>query len=414
MALDVHIQGRMGIAMGRCERTREEVGSGRVRVGEQGGAVIGPLWVSIAILVGGMIVVVRNTEGAGPPASGRKLVLVGRTVTQDQGAWVVDYRLRHVGPNGLILMPEEIGVKVDGWVSNSRVASHAMPRWSSLGIGHGPDFSMVGEVIAAPDEAHRCREKLILSVWGEDHCPCRAGVTAQREKKPGESTAVLSGVEASREPGPAGPMAGLPLSVPPSGLVHVRLRLEHQHVLYGEYDPLLAIREVELSLGETIIRDRVPLDREQYIAYPKLKWPEPPVERRDKSHSVTGPDSLHLEAHVPGHQYYRFPDRPVRYGSKMRLRFWYLVAAGTEGEGRVRISQFKDTPTSWLPLNRADFDRCLATVGRWTKVEYVFMADSEATTLALDFRIAGDGDVGEMWIDDVSLEHVGFPGNSGP
>ena len=209
-------------------------------------------------------------------------------------------------------------------------------------------------------------------------------------------------------------MAGLPLSLAPGGLVHVRLRLEHHHILYGDYDPLLANREVELNLGGATIRDLVPLDSEQYLAQPKYAWPEPPEERRDTRHAISGPDSLHLEAHVPGHHYYRFPDRPVRYGTKMRLRFWYLVAAGTEGEGRARIAQYKDTPTSWRLLNASGFERCLKTVGRWTKVEHIFTTDAEATTVALDFRIAGDADIGEMWIDDVSLEPVGCPGHAGP
>ena len=56
----------------------------------------------------------------------------------------------------------------------------------------------------------------------------------------------------------------------------------------------------------------------------------------------------------------------------------------------------------------------VSIVGRWTRVERVFATDAEATTLALDFRIASDSDVGEMWIDDVSLEPVGCPGRSGP
>jgi hypothetical protein len=363
----------------------------------------------VVVAIGAMIVAFGAAIGAAPPRSSLALVPVGRTVAQDQGAWVVDYRLRLAGPSGVIIAPEEIGVKVDGWVSNSRVASHAVPRWSSLAIPHGPDFSIVGEVIAAADEAHRCREKLIVSVWGEDQCPCRPGATAR-----GAAAVASAAAEAVGELGPAGPTAGLPLSVAPGGLVHVRLRLEHQHVLYGDYDPLLSIREVELSLGGATIRDLVALDREQYLAQPRGTWPEPPDERRDTRHAVTGPDSLHLEAHVPGHHYYRFPDRPVRYGTKMRLRFWYLVAAGTEGEGRARIAQYKDTPTSWRLLNTAGFERCLPTVGRWTKVEHIFTTDAEATTIALDFRIAGDGDIGEMWIDDVSLEPVGCPGHMGP
>ncbi len=129
---------------------------------------------------------------------------------------------------------------------------------------------------------------------------------------------------------------------------------------------------------------------------------------------LSGPDSLHLESHVPGHHYYRYPDRPVRYGTPMRLRFSYLIAAGTEGECGVRVAQYKDTPTSWRMLNHAGFEKCLNVVGRWTRVERVFTTDVEATTLALDFRIAGDSDVGEMWIDDVSLEPVGGDGQGGP
>ena len=58
------------------------------------------------------------------------------------------------------------------------------------------------------------------------------------------------------------------------------------------------------------MRDVVPLDREQYLAQPKFAWPEPPEDRRDTGHSVSGPDSLHLEADVPGHQYYRYPGAP--------------------------------------------------------------------------------------------------------
>ncbi|MBV8129210.1 MAG: hypothetical protein JO114_16305, partial [Planctomycetaceae bacterium] len=45
--------------------------------------------------------------------------------------------------------------------------------------------------------------------------------------------------------------------------------------------------------------------------------------------------------------------------------------------------------------------------GRWTKVERVVRAESEATTVALDFRIVPETNVGEMWIDDVSLEPIG-------
>jgi hypothetical protein len=385
------------------------------------------IWGFLVVTVEAWVGAVAGEVGAKPDSTGAALVQVSRTVAQDQGSWVVDYRLRHTGKTGVILAPEEIKGKVEGWVSNSRVASHAVPRWSSLVVPPGLELSAVTEVVSAVDEAHRCREKLILSVWTEDQGLYRCGPApgsvpgsgsgsgwgARAEAKAGTEAGSSSGGDGP-EPGPCGPAAGLPLSLAPGAIVRVRLRFEHQHVLYGDYDPLLGARTVELSLGGALVRDVLALDREQYRAQPKFAWPAPPTERRDPRHAVSGPDSLHLEAHVPGHHYYRFPDRPVRYGTKMRLSFWYLIAAGTEGECRARIAQYKDTPASWRMLNSGGFERCLRTVGRWTKVEHVFTTEPEATTLALDFRIAGDTDVGEMWIDDVSLEPVGCPGHSGP
>jgi hypothetical protein len=352
----------------------------------------------------GLALILALTSSA--PAAGEEparrpstLVLAGRTVAQDQGAWVVDYRLRHTGPTGVVIAPEEVAVKVEGWVSNSRVASHSVPRPSLLVIPHGPELTVDSKVITAADEEHRCREKLIVTVAGD-----RCQATAKEKARPASSPAT----------GPAPPKHGLPLSLASGGVVHVRLRLEHHHVIFGDYDPLLGVRVVEITLAGATVRDLVALDREHYLAQSRFSWPEPPEERRDTRHSVSGPDSLHLEAHVPGHHYYRYPDRPVRYGTPMRLRFWYLVAAGTEGECRFRVAQYKDTPTSWRMLNDAGFEKCLKVVGRWTQVEHVFTTDTEATTLALDFRIVNDTDIGEMWIDDVRLEPVGCPGHTGP
>jgi|SRR5208282_639618 len=63
---------------------------------------------------------------ASNPASTR-FVLIRRLVAQDQGAWIIDYHLRHTSPTGVILSCSEIRSVVEGWVSNSRVASHAVP-----------------------------------------------------------------------------------------------------------------------------------------------------------------------------------------------------------------------------------------------------------------------------------------------
>jgi hypothetical protein len=334
------------------------------------------------------------------------LTLVDRTVTQDQGAWIVDYRIRHTGKTGVIITPDEIEVKVEGWVSNSRVPSHAVPRWSSLVISRGHDLSAVSEVITAADEAHRCRDRLIAFVWTEDDAILKSSTIAQaRARVAAGQIPVTFPIESA---------TSLPISLGPGTLMHVRLRLEHQHILFGDYDPLLSVRAITLGLGSIPIRDVVPMDREQYLAQPKFSWHEPPEERRDTRHAVSGPDSLHLEAHIPGHQYYRYPERPVRYNTKMRLRFWYLIAGGTEGECRVRVAQFKDTPTSWRILNSGGFEQCLKTVGRWVKVDRILQTEPEATTLTLEFKIVGETEVGEMWIDDVSLEPVDCTTPSGP
>ena len=98
----------------------------------------------------------------------------------------------------------------------------------------------------------------------------------------------------------------------------------------------------------------------------------------------------------------------------MRLLFWYLIAAGTEGECRVRVGQNKDTPLAWRQLHEAGFEDRLKSVGRWTRYERIVLTEPEATRLILEFKIVGEIDVGEMWIDDVSVESVGSAAAGGP
>ena len=232
------------------------------------------------------------------------------------------------------------------------------------------------DVITSNNESQQCRECLVASIWSDD-----LGM-------PSNSCIAL-------------------ISIAPGVKVHVRLRLEHQHVLFGNYDPLLGLQTINVTLGSHTLCDEVPLDREHYLAQPRYMWPDPPSDRRDTRHFISMPDSLHLEAHISGHQSYRYPDCPVRYGAKVLLRFWYLTASGTEGECRVELDQYKDTPTSWHPLTDGKVEQTLNTVGRWTKVEQAIRLDNEATTVALSFRIISETNVGEMWIDNVSLEPIG-------
>jgi hypothetical protein len=360
---------------------------------------------TIAIVAVGVLVP-APAQAKGPRPDVLTLTIVDRHVAQDQGAWVIDYRIRHNSSTGIVILPDEIAVKVEGWVSNSRVATHTVPRRSSLIIPHGPDLAVITEVIAAADETHRCRERLTVSIWTEDQN--RNSQRDHDQSRRGLKTPLASMTTVADQ------ALALPLSLAPQSIAHVRLRLEHQHILYGDYDPLLSTRAVELTLGSATFHDLVPLDREQYRALPIFTWPEPPEDRRDTRHAISGPDSLHIEAHIAGHQAYRYPERPVRYSTKMRFQFWYLIAAGTEGECRVSLAQYKETPTSWRKLSTGTFDQTLKTIGRWTKVERVIQTEPEATTVTLEFKINGETEIGEMWIDDVSLEPIGYSTPAGP
>ena len=104
----------------------------------------------------------------------------------------------------------------------------------------------------------------------------------------------------------------------------------------------------------------------------------------------------------------------MRYNTKMRLRFWYLIAAGTEGEARVRVAQNKDTPLTWSPLHEATIEEQLKTIGRWTKFERIIQTAPEATRLVLEFKITSEVEIGEMWIDDMSLEPLASNSPAGP
>ena len=117
---------------------------------------------------------------AASPALGANLVVVDRVITQDrvQGKkasglveqftfWQVDYRLRNDGPTGLVVTPSDVAGKVEGWVSNSRVASHSAPRLSTHVLRGPTGLSAFAEVVESPDEGHRCRERATLQVWAD-------------------------------------------------------------------------------------------------------------------------------------------------------------------------------------------------------------------------------------------------------
>lgn len=315
-----------------------------------------------------------------------RLKLVHRDIIQDQGDWKVDYTLRNESSEGLILAPSDLSAQVDGWVSNSRVASHARPVRSTGTVSASTGAWSLVDLVNTGGDLRQCKERVVLRL-ANDPSTLDAIQKAMPTKRPRQiEHETLATV-----------------SIPPGGTVRARLRLEHEHFLHGDYDPLLGTRRVEIRLAETAIKDVLALDRERYFVHARDTWREVPEDRRDTTHFRSGPDSLHLDAMVPGHQYYRFPERRMRYNTPVKLTFWYLISPHSEGEVRVHLGQYRES-VPWSILSEGCFEQPLTVAGRWMKYEKCFRTEAEATTLGLDFRITGD--VGEAWIDDVRLEPV--------
>jgi hypothetical protein len=265
-------------------------------------------------------------------------------------------------------------VDYDAWVSNSASKPHIAPRRSQTRFALSESSAVHTTVISSQNERQRCRERVSL--------------------------AISSGEQPITDPTPA-KINFLPLRLSPGQILWLYLALDHEHFLYGTYDPLLGERKVDVQLGPCRLVDSIPLETEQAPATPAIKLGAPPKERMDSRQFRSAPDSLYLAADVPGYQYFRFDDMPVRYGTQFKLSFWYLIAIGTEGSCHARIMEYQDTPNAWYRLE-GGFDEPMTTQGRWRYFEQTFTTGGETTTMALDFRIVG-ANVGEIWIDDIEL-----------
>lgn len=330
--------------------------------------------------------------GAEAPAEPPRLTVLSRAVSLERTEWAywqVDYHLRNDGPRALTVTPAELTARVEGSVSNSRVPGHEHPLRAQVEATGSAGLTGSVELVAADDDIRRCRERLVLQAW-----PAARGETPTPEI----AMAVSRPVPAEAQP---------TLSIPSGEGVRVRLRLEHVHALYGPFDALLGERELTLQLGSALFRDRLPMNRQGRPTHVEPAWPpDPPEELRDARVFLSAPDSLHLEASVPGKQTHRFPDfHGVRHGGRFRLSFWYLVAAGSDGDCRVRLTQYRDLPSSFRTLHNGEVVEHLTVTGRWVRVERIIRAEPEATAIGVDAGIVGvDIAAGSLWIDDLRLE----------
>lgn len=315
-----------------------------------------------------------SATGLGDEKPDCRLVLMDRQIAQHNSRWSVRYEVSYEGDQSLDLSASDVGVRYEGWVANSRCPSHGVPRKSQAQFTLAETNPLVTPVINSTNEKQRCRERIALAVSTSEEPPDEPSVSKT---------------------------AFLPLRLSPGQRFWLYLILEHDHFLHGTYDPLLGAREVEFQIGPCRLLDSVPLDQEQAPAAPQVKLSAPSKERLDDRQYRSAPDSLYLAADVPGFQYFRFDDMPVRYGTRFRLSFWYLVAVGTEGTCHARVMEYQDTPNAWYRLD-GGFDEQLPVQGRWQRFEQTFRTMGDTTTMALDFRIVG-ANVGELWIDDVEL-----------
>ncbi len=343
----------------------------------------------------------------------RRWTVVSRTYFQDQGDWQVQYDLRHDSSESVTLYPHDIAIGMRGWVSNSNVAVHGNPKLIVAKIDASTGSNILYDIVPSRDDILHCRERMVVRLWVGDaldpphaiepHIPS-ISVTWWTKSEPFTM-----------------------LRIPAKELLHIRIRFGHEHFLFGPYNPLLGKRDMRIRLGSDVITDILPLDQEQYAAYPREQWKNIPEDRLDTMHFVSKPDSLYLEAHVPGNLSYRFAEIPVRYSTKMRLSFWYLVAPDTRGDFKLQLSQYKDSPHGWEILHAGMIEKVYYTIdrtckpvdrrknvaGRWMYVEHILRTEAQATSAALTFRISNSPDsIGEVWVDDVVFEPIGAPSRS--
>ncbi len=343
----------------------------------------------------------------------RRWTIVSRTYFQDQGDWQVQYALRHQSLQDVPLYPHDIAIGMRGWVSNSRVDGHGSPKMAAAEVNASTGCNVLYDIIPSLNDCLRCRERMTVRMWvGNALDPPNAiaphipsiSITWWTKSEPFSM-----------------------VMIPAKELLHIRIRFGHEHFLFGPYNPLLGKRDLSIRLGSDVITDTLPLNQQQYAAFPHEEWGVIPEDRLDTMHFVSKPDSLHLEAHVPGNLSYRFAEKPVRYSTKMRLSFWYLVAPDTRGDFKFQLVQYKDSPHGWEVLHAGMIEKTYYTIdrtckpvdqrknvaGRWMHVEHILRTESQATSAALTFRISNSPDnIGEVWIDDVVFEPIGAPSRS--
>jgi len=355
---------------------------------------------------------------------------VRRHFYQQDSVWVIVYDVKNTSAAPVTYSSANMTVKMESWVSNSAVAGHSVPRFSST-TSRGVLTPATCELIKSADAALQCQEKMSVEIHqgGKLVAPCTVaypvppapplpdavGDQGDEQEDEQEEQKKARGEEPPDVPPPPAPLkmekkpAEATVTIPPGGVVQIHITLAHRHVLYGDLDLLLGTRACQVTLDTLGAWSDADIECVQHhLVVPAISIPPPPEDHRDTVYFISAPDSLYLAAHISGNQYFNVPEMPVRYGTLYRVRFWYLIAFGGDGEAHVRFKQMRDTPTAWKILSEGAMDEQLK-VGRWYKFERVIRTQPTANRLQIDFRVTGN--IGEAWIDDLSVEAVGFTSN---
>ena len=352
----------------------------------------------------------KNISSENPLFSTERL-----TPSQINGRWCIPYELTYNKKDKpfFVFNPQNLKIKYDSWVANSALPKHSVARRSQAEWNITERNPIITNVIPSLNEGQRCCEK-ILVVCLPEGLKDSVYEALNSDKDLYQS---LSGIRYQE------------LTLQYGQRVYLYLLLDHDHFLYGTYDPLLGTRDIEISykketpytqIAQTFLQeeeheqqDEYPytllfkdeikeLEQELNPAQPEVKLSTPVNERMDTRQFRSAPDSLYIAADIPGYQYFRFDDMRIKRGTRFNVSFWYLIAVGTEGTCHARIMEYQDTPNAWYRLE-GGFDEQLPLHGRWQKFgQKTFTALDDTTTIALDFRIIG-ANVGEMWIDDLEL-----------
>ena len=317
-------------------------------------------------MIGSLILAVAMTTGV-------ELIKTSREVRQDKGTWVVSYKLRSPFGEEAFVRRSDVVMTLAGTASNSAVPGDGVCR----------EFRIIAsDAEKSPGNFGRHAIHLDES----DARSCRMAIRVEMGDK---DAAVIS----------------------PGRDLDLRIFFEHNHFVYGIWEPILGNWSLGVDMGEFQFRDRLKLDMAER-ARPDLAI-NVGEGSRDETYSKSAVNSVYFASHDPCKNNVSVNNIPVRYGTKLRFSFRYLVAVGTEGEPCVELRQETDVGNMWKRIYDADMTIVLTTVGKWHEYSGIINVDGSGSLLDVRFRLASS-DVGEVWISDLQLKEVGFSASGNP